>query len=75
MSTDGGVVSQLNISHTRVDDGGLFSCVATHSESVLSHHDRVNVYGEYIIFFIASNKIRIENTFVEVVGKGVVSNL
>ncbi|XP_026316076.1 Down syndrome cell adhesion molecule-like protein Dscam2 [Hyposmocoma kahamanoa] len=45
MSTDGGVVSQLNISHTRVDDGGLFSCVATHGETVLSHHDRVNVYG------------------------------
>lgn len=37
---------QLNISHARVDDGGLYSCVAHHGEHVASHQDRVNVYGK-----------------------------
>ncbi|XP_072946395.1 cell adhesion molecule Dscam2-like [Epargyreus clarus] len=45
MTAEGGVVTQLNISHTRVDDGGHFSCVAHHGEVTISHHDRVNVYG------------------------------
>ncbi|CAH0598254.1 unnamed protein product [Chrysodeixis includens] len=45
MSPDGGVITQLNISHTRVDDGGLFACVAHHGDNVMMHHDRVNVYG------------------------------
>ncbi|XP_049880957.1 Down syndrome cell adhesion molecule-like protein Dscam2 [Pectinophora gossypiella] len=45
MAADGGVTTQLNISHVRVDDGGLFSCSAHHGENTVSHHDRVNVYG------------------------------
>ncbi|XP_063834011.1 cell adhesion molecule Dscam2-like [Ostrinia nubilalis] len=45
MAPDGGVVSQLNMSHVMVDDGGLFSCVAHHGDTVLAHHDRINVYG------------------------------
>lgn len=55
MAPDGGVVTQLNISHVRVDDGGLFSCVAHHGENVVGHHDRVNVYGE---FFCESVKLK-----------------
>ncbi|RVE45570.1 hypothetical protein evm_009767 [Chilo suppressalis] len=45
MAADGGVMTQLNISHLMVDDGGLFSCVAHHGENVISHQDRLNVYG------------------------------
>ncbi|XP_038218220.1 Down syndrome cell adhesion molecule-like protein Dscam2 [Zerene cesonia] len=45
MTPDGGVVTQLNISHIRVDDGGRYACVAHHGESVISHEDRINVYG------------------------------
>ncbi|XP_052751034.1 cell adhesion molecule Dscam2-like [Galleria mellonella] len=45
MSPDGGVITQLNITHLRVDDGGLYSCVAHHGENVIAHHDRLNVYG------------------------------
>ncbi|KAJ8708410.1 hypothetical protein PYW07_010535 [Mythimna separata] len=45
MAPDSGVITQLNISHLRVDDGGLFSCVAHHGDSVVAHHDRLNVYG------------------------------
>ncbi|KAL0810846.1 hypothetical protein ABMA28_010156 [Loxostege sticticalis] len=45
MAPDGGVVTQLNMSHVMVDDGGMFSCVAHNGDTVLAHHDRVNVYG------------------------------
>ncbi|KAI8423609.1 hypothetical protein MSG28_012677 [Choristoneura fumiferana] len=45
LTPDGGVVSQMNISHVRVDDGGLFSCIALHGDAQMSHQDRVNVYG------------------------------
>ncbi|XP_069355556.1 cell adhesion molecule Dscam2-like isoform X2 [Maniola hyperantus] len=45
MTTDGGVTTQLNISHVRVDDGGRFACVAHHGDTVVSHEDRLNVYG------------------------------
>ncbi|KAI8424842.1 hypothetical protein MSG28_006768 [Choristoneura fumiferana] len=34
----------MNISHVRVDDGGLFSCIALHGDAQMSHQDRVNVY-------------------------------
>ncbi|KPJ15639.1 Down syndrome cell adhesion molecule-like protein CG42256, partial [Papilio machaon] len=45
MTPDGGVLTQLNISHIRVDDGGLYSCVAHHGDAMVAHEDRVNVYG------------------------------
>ncbi|XP_028035363.1 Down syndrome cell adhesion molecule-like protein Dscam2 [Bombyx mandarina] len=45
MTADGSVTTQLNISHARVEDGGLFSCVAHHADNSIAHHDRLNVYG------------------------------
>ncbi|XP_026497731.2 cell adhesion molecule Dscam2-like [Vanessa tameamea] len=45
MTTDGGVTTQLNISHVRVDDGGRLACVAQLGDTVISHEDRINVYG------------------------------
>lgn len=47
MTTDGGVNTQLNMSHVRVDDGGRYGCVAYLGDAVISHEDRVNVYGMY----------------------------
>ena len=44
--TSNGVLTQLNISHVRVDDGGRFACIAHHGENIVSHEDRVNVYGK-----------------------------
>ncbi|XP_073961096.1 cell adhesion molecule Dscam2-like isoform X2 [Choristoneura fumiferana] len=40
-----GVVSHLNISRTRVEDGGLYSCTAIEGESSVSHSARIDVYG------------------------------
>lgn len=51
MAPDNGVITQLNISHLRVDDGGLFACVAHHGDSMVVHHDRLNVYGEFTYSF------------------------
>lgn len=47
MTPEGGVTTQLNISHIRVDDGGLYSCVAHHADNIVAHEDRVNVYGKH----------------------------
>ncbi|RVE53919.1 hypothetical protein evm_001322, partial [Chilo suppressalis] len=46
MSPSGiGVVSHLNISRTRVEDGGLYSCLAVEGDSSVMHVARVDIYG------------------------------
>ncbi|XP_061704953.1 cell adhesion molecule Dscam2-like [Cydia pomonella] len=46
MSPNGvGVVSHLNITRSRVEDGGLYSCIAVEGESSVSHSARIDVYG------------------------------
>ncbi|XP_064074670.1 cell adhesion molecule Dscam2-like [Vanessa tameamea] len=44
-STGVGVISHLNISRTRVEDGGLYSCVAFEGDSSTRHTARIDVYG------------------------------
>jgi len=44
----GDVISHLNISHVRPDDGGLYKCVASNSMGSVQHSARLNVYGELI---------------------------
>uniref|UniRef100_A0A1A9ZZV3 Down syndrome cell adhesion molecule n=2 Tax=Glossina TaxID=44049 RepID=A0A1A9ZZV3_GLOPL len=41
----GDVISHLNISHVRPDDGGLYKCIATNSMGSVEHSARLNVYG------------------------------
>ncbi|XP_039965640.1 Down syndrome cell adhesion molecule-like protein Dscam2 isoform X1 [Bactrocera tryoni] len=41
----GDVISHLNISHVRPDDGGLYKCSATNSMGSVEHSARLNVYG------------------------------
>ncbi|XP_060516116.1 cell adhesion molecule Dscam2 [Cylas formicarius] len=41
----GDVVSHLNITNVRVEDGGLYSCVASNSLGSVEHSARINVYG------------------------------
>uniref|UniRef100_A0A1A8QQI8 Cell adhesion molecule DSCAM n=1 Tax=Nothobranchius rachovii TaxID=451742 RepID=A0A1A8QQI8_9TELE len=42
---DGHVVSQLNVTHTQVQDGGLYRCTCSNSAGVVYHQARINVRG------------------------------
>ena len=44
----GEVISHVNISRTVVDDGGLYTCIATNRAGSSSHSARLNIYGELI---------------------------
>jgi len=41
----GDVISHLNISHVRPDDGGLYKCTATNDVASTSHAARLNIFG------------------------------
>ena len=41
----GDVISHLNISQTKVEDGGLYSCTAANRAGSTSHSARLNIYG------------------------------
>ncbi|CAL4105463.1 unnamed protein product, partial [Meganyctiphanes norvegica] len=42
---DGSVVSHLNLSSTRVEDGGSYSCMAGNQAGTIMHQARLNIYG------------------------------
>lgn len=48
----GDVISHLNISHVRADDGGLYTCVALNSMGSMEHAARLNVYGKWNTLYI-----------------------
>lgn len=52
----GDVISHLNISHTRADDGGQYQCIATNTMGSVKHAARLNVYGELKYFVNVSFK-------------------
>lgn len=52
MTSDNAVITQLNITRVRVEDGGLYSCIAREGDNIATHENRLNVYGN--IYF---NKI------------------
>ncbi|XP_024944983.1 Down syndrome cell adhesion molecule-like protein Dscam2 isoform X2 [Cephus cinctus] len=41
----GDVISHLNITSARAEDGGLYSCVATNTLATVEHKARLNIYG------------------------------
>ena len=47
VTVHGDVISHLNISASRVEDGGLYSCVAANRAGAAAHSSRLNVYGPY----------------------------
>lgn len=47
VDVSGDVISHLNISHVRADDGGLYTCVALNSMGNVEHAARLNVYGKW----------------------------
>ncbi|CAL8335565.1 unnamed protein product [Boreogadus saida] len=42
---EGHVVSQLNVTHTQVQDGGLYRCACANSAGAVHHQARINVRG------------------------------
>lgn len=48
----GDVISHLNITHVRTDDGGLYKCIAMNSMGSVEHAARLNVYGKSIILYV-----------------------
>lgn len=45
VDASGDVISHLNISHVRTDDGGLYRCTATNTVGSVSHSARLNIFG------------------------------
>lgn len=43
----GDIVSHLNITNVRVEDGGLYSCRASNSLGSSEHSARLNIYGMF----------------------------
>lgn len=41
----GDVISHLNISHVRPEDGGLYKCIATNAVTSVAHSARLNIFG------------------------------
>ncbi|XP_049881130.1 Down syndrome cell adhesion molecule-like protein Dscam2 [Pectinophora gossypiella] len=58
MTSDNSVVTQLNISRVRVEDGGLYSCVAREGDHVTAHDNRLHVYGPPYIRAIPPIKVQ-----------------
>uniref|UniRef100_A0A3Q2XW01 Cell adhesion molecule DSCAM n=1 Tax=Hippocampus comes TaxID=109280 RepID=A0A3Q2XW01_HIPCM len=42
---EGHVVSQLNVTHTQVQDGGVYRCTCSNSAGLVYHQARINVRG------------------------------
>ncbi|XP_063599525.1 hemicentin-2-like [Penaeus indicus] len=45
LGTRSEVVSHVNVSHTRVEDGGRYECVATNRAGSTAHAANLNIYG------------------------------
>ena len=43
----GDVVSHVNVSRVRVEDGGQYACAAANRAGRVRHAARLNVYGEF----------------------------
>jgi hypothetical protein len=58
VSVFGDVISHVNMTSVRAEDGGEYACVAENRAGTDSHAARLNVYGKYYYLFINSNIIQ-----------------
>ncbi|XP_050667938.1 cell adhesion molecule Dscam2-like [Leptidea sinapis] len=58
MRTDNSVLAQLNITRLRVEDGGLYTCVASEGSHVATYENRLDVYGPPYIRALPPIKIQ-----------------
>ena len=47
VTVHGEVISHVNISRARVEDGGLYTCVAKNRAGSAGHSARLNIYGQW----------------------------
>lgn len=57
VSVTGGVISHVNISDVRSEDGGSYTCTAINRAGSDSHTARLNVYGKLIFSFYTERNI------------------
>lgn len=44
----GDVISHVNITAVKSEDGGQYECTAVSKAGSASHHGRLNIYGEHL---------------------------
>lgn len=49
ITSHGHLISYLNISESRVEDGGVYTCSCTNRNGSTAHSARLNIYGKYDI--------------------------
>ncbi|XP_066247380.1 cell adhesion molecule Dscam1 isoform X2 [Euwallacea similis] len=52
----GDVIAHLNVTSVRVEDGGLYTCMASNALGIVEHSARLNVYGPPFIRSIGPTK-------------------
>lgn len=62
MDNSGFIVSHLNISGVRVEDGGLYECRASNSKGHSSHSARLNVYGKHFLIWYNISPLCVPNS-------------
>lgn len=53
----GDVISHVNISSVRVEDGGTYQCVASNRVGHASHSAQLNVYGKCNLFYTKNKSL------------------
>lgn len=48
----GDVISHVNISAVKSEDGGGYECTAISKAGSVSHYGRLNIYGIYLLNFV-----------------------
>lgn len=53
----GDVISHVNITAVKSEDGGTYECTAVSKAGSVSHYGRLNIYGEYSNKYLTNQKL------------------